>query len=177
MERGDAMKEEWRDIKGYEGRYQISNYGKVKSLKTNREKKAFLQKFGYLKVQLYDGKKARNYFVHRLVAQAFIPNYNNLREINHKDEDKTNNSVTNLEWCDRSYNVKYGKRIDVFRKRMTNHPSVSKVIQCFDFKGNLISTYPSANEASRQTKIPATSIRGCAEGLLTHAGGFKWEYQ
>ena len=171
------MKEEWRDIKGYEGRYQISNYGKVKSLKTNREKKAFIQRFGYLKVQLYDGKKVRNYFVHRLVAQTFIPNYNDLKEINHKDEIKINNSVENLEWCDRSYNCSYGKRKDLFRKKMMNHPSVSKIIKCFDFKGNLIATYPSANEASRQTEIPATSIRACAEGHSTHAGGFKWEYQ
>lgn len=169
--------EEWRDIKGYEGRYQVSNTGKIKSVRSQKEKKAFLQKYGYLKVQLYDRGKPRNYFVHRLVAEAFIPNSNNLREVNHKDENKTNNNASNLEWCNRRYNVKYGNRAALFSKKMINHPSISKIIKCFDFGGNLIAIYPSANEASRQTKIPATSIRGCAEGLLTHAGGFKWEYQ
>ena len=109
------MNEEWRDIKGYEGRYQVSNLGRVKSLNynhTSREKilKAREDKVGYLYLNLYKNNKRKTHKVHRLVAQAFIENPNNYPQVNHKDENKSNNRVENLEWCTHRYNLNYGTR-------------------------------------------------------------------
>ena len=117
------MIEEWRPIVGYEGLYEVSSYGRVRSLDKyvkSKSKSYRLHKGkvlisekntrGYLSVVLSYNGKHKAITVHRLVAQAFIPNPNNLPEINHKDEDKTNNNVENLEWCDHKYNVNYGTR-------------------------------------------------------------------
>lgn len=115
------MIENWRDIEGYEGYYQVSNYGRVKSLdrdlmckkdrKCHRKGQIIKQqknKHGYAVVTLRKPGEKKTFFVHRLVALAFIPNPEKHTEINHKDENKTNNFVTNLEWCDRVYNILYG---------------------------------------------------------------------
>ena len=116
------MQEEWRDIGGYEGLYQISNIGNVKSLgrlvnyknkgKKWQEGKILkpLNKRGYLCVGLWKNGYIKNYSVHRLVAQAFIPNPNNLPQVNHKNEIKDDNRVENLEWCNNYYNSQYGTR-------------------------------------------------------------------
>ena len=110
------MIEEWRDIKGYEGKYQISNLGRIKSLKNckgnYREKILDIKpdNRGYIRAFLYKNGKCKPYQVHRLVALHFIPNPNNYPIINHKDEDKTNNNVENLEWCTYQYNNNYGTR-------------------------------------------------------------------
>lgn len=119
--------EEWRTIKGYEGLYEVSSYGRVRSLDR-------YVKSGYESYRLHKGKvlspiiatngylfvglQGRRLSVHRLVAKAFIPNPDNLPEVNHKDEDKTNNVVDNLEWCDHSYNINYGARTE--RQKKTN---------------------------------------------------------
>ena len=116
--------EVWKDIEGYEGIYQISNTGQVKSLArkcsgrySNREiiKKPFVEKDGYFTVGLYKDGKYRYCRVHRLVAIAFIPNPNNYPEVNHIDENKQNNNVENLEWCTTRYNLTYGHRLDCAR--------------------------------------------------------------
>ena len=106
--------EEWKNIVGYEGKYQISSLGRVKSLNyrnTGKEKilKQNINK-GYKEISLFDGKTKKIYLVHRLVALHYISNPNNYPCVNHKDEDKTNNCVENLEWCSVSYNNKYGNR-------------------------------------------------------------------
>lgn len=112
--------EEWRSIQGYEGLYEVSSYGRVKSLERYKSNNGGIQllkekilrphntKKGYLTVQL----RNKRFTVHRLVAQAFIPNPDNLPQVNHKDEDKTNNNVTNLEWCTAKYNSNYGTAIE-----------------------------------------------------------------
>ena len=121
------MKEEWRDIKGYEGRYQISSFGRVKSLMNNRGKYREKiidrrpNKYGYKRVGLYKNGKSKFYSVHRLVALHFLPNPNNLPQVNHKDENKENNRVDNLEWCDSKYNNNYGTR----NKRIGEKTSVA----------------------------------------------------
>ena len=118
------MNEEWRDIRGYEGKYQVSNLGRIKSLKDShgnyREKilKFKLEVSGYLQVHLYLENKVKAFKIHRLVAEAFIPNPNNLPEVNHKDENKENNRVDNLEWCDRKYNINYGTRTQKASEKM-----------------------------------------------------------
>ena len=119
------MIEEWRSIEGYEGLYEVSSYGRVRSLDRYDNRNYFRKgkvlspgktPNGYLVVVLSCNEKQKTITVHRLVAQAFIPNPDNLLEVNHKDEDKTNNSVDNLEWCDHSYNNNYGSRMDKVRK-------------------------------------------------------------
>lgn len=106
-------KQIWKDIPGYEGKYQVSNTGRVRSLNYGRTGKIKVLKQGtkdngYKVVVIYKNGKRKKYLVHRLVAQAFIPNPNNYPIINHKDENKTNNAVWNLEWCTYEYNVNYG---------------------------------------------------------------------
>ena len=103
-------KEQWRDIEGYEGIYQVSDLGRVRSLKFGRVKvlRSYKNRYGYLKVFLSKNGKRHNIYVHRLVAYAFIPNSDKTKnEINHINEIKTDNRASNLEWCDRSYNVTY----------------------------------------------------------------------
>ncbi len=104
------MEEIWRPIEGYEGLYEISSYGRVKSLKNSIILRPKKEPTGYLRCNLYLNKNVKTVSIHRLVAQAFIPNPDNLPEVNHKDEDKTNNKVDNLEWCDHKYNSNYGTR-------------------------------------------------------------------
>lgn len=119
------MNEEWRPIEGYEGLYEVSNTGRVRSLDmyvkigygSYRLHKGKVlspgkNKDGYLLINLHCNEKNKKCLVHRLVAQAFIPNPDNLPQVNHKDEDKLNNRVENLEWCDAKYNINYGSRKD-----------------------------------------------------------------
>lgn len=108
------MIEEWRQIPGYEGLYEVSSYGRVRNSKTYRILKHWTT-FGYLMVGLSGRKK---FYVHRLVAETFIPNIEKLPQVNHKDEDKTNNRVDNLEWCTAKYNINYGSRTE--RQKNTN---------------------------------------------------------
>lgn len=102
------MDEIWTDINGYEGKCQVSTLGRIKSLKKNLIMKPMVATNGYLIACLWKNNKQKKFVIHRLVAQAFIPNPNNYKEINHIDEDKTNNRIENLEWCSHSYNMNYG---------------------------------------------------------------------
>jgi hypothetical protein len=102
----------WKDIKGYEGLYQVSNLGRVKSLgnsKSKKEKilKPFKRGRGYLTVKLFNNNKKKQIFIHRLVAETFIDNPDNLPQVNHKDENKQNNLLDNLEWCTNKDNARY----------------------------------------------------------------------
>ena len=119
------MIEERRPVVGYEGLYEVSNTGRVRSVDRYDSRNHFRKgkvlslvknKEGYLQVNLCCNGKCKMFLVHRITAQAFIPNPDNLPQINHKDEDKTNNSVDNLEWCDCSYNNNYGTRKDKVRE-------------------------------------------------------------
>ena len=104
--------EEWKNIIGYEGLYEVSNMGNVRNVRRNTLLRFSKNNYGYIQVYLYKNGIRNGFKVHRLVAQAFIPNPDNLPQVNHKDEDKTNNSVENLEWCDHKYNVNYGHRTE-----------------------------------------------------------------
>lgn len=166
------MSEVWKDIKGYEGVYMVSNWGRVKSLKYGKEKVIKPRKagIGYLQVVLFKNGKGKSYFVHRLVAQAFIPNPDNLPIINHKDEKPSNNNVDNLEWCNHCYNLTYGSRI----KRVLD--KTSKPTYQYTLDGELIAEYPSTMEVERQLGYSQGNISQCCNGKLKTANGYIWRY-
>lgn len=179
------MQEEWRDIAGYEGLYQVSNLGRVRSLdrrvKHNSLGSIFCRgclmrpcnnRYGYPTVNLSkDGGKKR-FTIHRLVAQAFIPNPNNLPEINHKDEGRTNNHVDNLEWCTALWNNTYGTKVE----RQTEK-NKKRVLQ-YDLNGNFIREWACAVDAEK-------AIMGKVTGAISHnikgksktAFGYIWRYK
>jgi WD40 repeat protein len=128
------MKEEWKDIEGYEGLYMVSNFGRVVSIQgcNPRIMKLGTTHKGYQCVGLQKEKQHKTCVVHRLVAQAFIPNPDNLPQVNHKDECKTNNRVDNLEWCTDKYNHNYGTYIE---RQRNFHPRNTPVLM-FDLNGN-----------------------------------------
>lgn len=166
-------KEYWKPVVGYEGHYQVSNFGRVKSIKFGKEiilKQHINIKGGYYYVCLLKNGKHKNYYVHRLVAQAFIPNPDNLPEVNHKDECKTNNVVSNLEWCDRKYNHNYG----TINERISQ--SQSKTVLQYDLNGNLIKEWKSINECGRNG-FNQGDICKCCNGKRKTAKGFIWVYK
>lgn len=171
------MEEIWKDIKGYEGLYQVSNLGRIKSFR--RGKRAYcpteyilknsITDKGYCMVTLYNNTKREKFLVHRLVAEAFIPNPNSMPHINHIDENKTNNCVNNLEWCTPQYNNCYGTAR--FRAMMTKgHP----VHQCL-INGEWLATYATNSVASEITGVSVKEISACLRGSLHSAGGFVWK--
>ena len=177
--------ERWRDIEGYEGLYQISSCGRVKSLERYKNGKSGSNIFmkerilkprktsdGYLQVTLCKDCNSKQPLIHRLVAQAFIPNPNNLPQVNHKNEDKQSNFVCNLEFCDCKYNINYGSHNERMKKSQINNPSKSKKVLCIET--NVI--YESTREAERQTGIRHSNISSCCNGKLKTAGGYPWKY-
>lgn len=161
----------YKDIEGYEGIYQVSNLGNVKSLNYNRTSKEKILKplngkDGYLFVILSKQGKRKTHLVHRIVAQTFIDNPNNLPQINHKDEDKTNNCINNLEFCDCQYNINYGTR----NQRAAD--SLSKQVLCLE-TGEI---YASTHQVQRQLGFNHTCISQCCNGRCKQAYGFHWKY-
>ena len=164
----------WKDVVGWEGLYQVSSFGRVKSFRRKEPHllSTCVGKHGYRVVLLYNGNGQRkNERVHRLVAQAFIPNPNGYPYINHKDEDRTNNHVDNLEWCTAEYNSNYGTCKE--RIGLTNGIPVLK----YDLEGNFISEYPTMTEAERNEGIDHTNICICCEGKISHCNNFIWIYK
>lgn len=190
--KGSNNMEIWKDIKGYEGEYQVSNLGNVKSLerymtKPNRwggqtvyfHKEKQISKNlckGYYKVHLYKDTEREIKSVHRLVAEAFLPNPNNLAQVNHKDENKLNNNVDNLEWCTHEYNMAYGTgRIRAGQKHI-NLKALSKPVMQYTKDGKLVNTYPSIAEAGRQLGVCSRSIGQVANARKGTAYGYQWRF-
>ena len=171
------MKEIWKDIKGYEGLYQVSNKGNVKSLNYNRTGeerilRPWVDNNEYLRVKLYRKGNCKKLLVHRLVLMAFAP-INNMDkfDVNHKDENKKNNNLDNLEWCDRSYNINYG----------TRNQKISKpIIQLDPTTNKVINIYRSAMEADRQGFHHGSIAQCCKNRYTKHSPniyrGYKWQY-
>ena len=164
----------WKDIEGYEGLYQVSNLGRVKSLNYHRTgKEGILEGYGndYLQVNLCKDGNREQPLVHVLVATAFIENPDNLPEVNHKDENKYNNCMDNLEWCSHSYNNTYNDKAKKVGKKL------SKSVIGINKISGLILEFPSTCEASRQTGIDQGNITKCCKGKrYKSAGGYIWHY-
>ena len=173
-------KEIWKDIEGYEGLYQVSNLGRVKSLKRitkipnamrKQDEKIIKPKTTgyYYHVKLCKNGQVKNFTIHRLVAKTFIPNPENLPCINHKDENKLNNVVSNLEWCTYKYNNNYGNRVQKASQKQ------QKQINQYDLRDNFIKCWNSINEAIRFYKN--RHIWDASVGKRKTASGFKWEFK
>lgn len=153
----------------FEKKYLISSHGRILGIGTYNTCKKFelirqYKKQGrnwYMQVRLHDNGRARTFETHVLVARAFIPNPDNLPMINHKDEDKTNNHVENLEWCTNSYNIAY---------------SQGKKVAQYSINGYFIRMFNCIADASRQYNIPVTNICKCCRGKRRSAGNFIWKY-
>ena len=165
------MKEIWKDIKGFEGLYQVSNLGRVKSLRRNIILRQGITRKGYESVLLCTNSIHKGYYIHRLVAHAFIPNPDNLPQVNHKDENKTNNCVGNLEWCDGKYNINYGTGI---AKRVK---SQSKKVLQFKPDGTFVKEWESTMDVERNLGFDNAHISKCCRGKYAYAYGFLWKYK
>ena len=165
------MKEIWKDIKDYEGHYQVSNWGRVKSIKFGKEiiLKHYKDGRGYLCVRLYKYNSSIQYKVHRLVAEAFLPNTDNLPQVNHKDEHKDNNIVSNLEWCSNEYNNRYGTRIE----------RTSKPVLQYTLDGEFVKEWHSTMECYRKNGFNCSNISKCCRKLEHYksAYGYIWRYK
>ena len=169
------MNEIWKDIDGYEGLYQVSNLGRVKSLNylhTGKERnlKPGTDGSGYRFVGLYKNGKTRLFYIHRLVAKAFIPNPDGKLEVNHKDENKTNNCVDNLEWMTRQENNNYGTRNERVSK------SLSKSVFQYSLDGEFIRKWPSTIQIERDLGFSIGNISQCCNGKLKSAYGYIWKF-
>jgi len=181
------MEEVWKDIVDYEGLYQISNFGRIKSMKRevcnnyllsgkqkrNEMIRASFNKKGYRRISLCKNGKAKNFMVHRLVACAFVENPNNLTSINHKDENKSNNNAYNLEWCSVSYNINYGSR----NKKVTD--KLSKAVIQITMDGNKVKEWDTIRDVERELGFNASSIIKCCKMREKYysAYGYKWKYK
>jgi len=167
--------------------YFVHEDGRIWSGKTNKFLKPAYTKAGYASVELFNQEGNKRLLIHRLVASAFIPNPDNLPQINHKDENPKNNHVDNLEWCSAKYNMNYGIgaktrhwKVDYskpcFRENaIKNGKKVARPVSMYSLDGNFIKTFESAAEASRQTGIQATNITKAVRTKY-NAGGFAWRY-
>lgn len=181
----------WRDIPGYEGYYQASTLGNIRSVSrtvksTSRNSNTYIKKLeSVILSQATNDKvnykqkivilsiegKHRTCVVARLIAATFIPNPNNLPQINHKDEDPTNNKVSNLEWCDSNYNNNYGLR----SLRESNTKTKYRINQ-YDKSGEFIKTWRNSKDIQRELGINHSSVLQCCRGERKQAGGFIWKF-
>lgn len=161
----------WKNIEGYEGIYEISNYGRIKNVKRGSLVQHCLNKVGYAVVKLPKEGKRVHHKLHRLIANAFLPNPNNYPVINHKDEVKANNNLSNLEWCTHQYNNTYNQIH--YRRNKSHRTSVIKM----SIDGVFIESYNSVNEAGASNNIHPSSISNCLRGRDKTAAGFRWKYK
>ena len=165
------MKEIWKDIKDYEGLYQVSNLGRVKRITTGRVLKPLKHANGYLMVKLSKNSIVYTKTVHRLVAEAFIPNPEHKSEINHIDENKTNNNVSNLEWMTRKENINHGTRTE----RMSKTQSIP--IIATNIKTGESKEFYGARECARQLGLTHGNITSVLKGRYKQTGGYTFKYK
>lgn len=184
---GGFMQEIWKDVKGYEGRYKVSNLGRIKSTRKwrgNKYKERYIESetllhgyvgnTGYVYIHL-DGK---NCTLHRLIAKTFIPNPENKPQVNHIDGNKLNNNIKNLEWCTNKENAIHARKKGLLNERdsICGTKNGIKVIQ-YDLQMNIIKVWDSAKRAGRELNIDCSCITKCCKGKRNKCGGYKWQYE
>lgn len=175
-------------VVGYEGIYEVSNYGHVYGLKRKNARGQIVNPIvkatkpnnrGYIQICLSKDGKQKYMLLHRIVAEAFIPNPEGLPQVNHKDENKNNNSADNLEWCTNAYNRHYGSGM---RKSIENHDykqiaeKNKKTVLQLDKNGNVLNSWLGLKAAEAATGVGESNIRRCCYGRGSYAGGFMWKY-
>lgn len=180
-----VMKEIWKPIKDYEGLYEISNFGNVKILARNYTRYNYLTKRyniikvkekitqgtingGYRRICLTKNKVEKNKHIHKLVAEAFIPNPNNYSYVNHIDGNKQNNYIDNLEWC-----TLYQNNTHAYKTGLRKSTDITPILQ-YDLEGNFIREYKSINEASKETNLDIRHISRNINGIGKQIGGYKF---
>lgn len=189
------MEEIWKDIEGYEGIYQVSNLGRVRSLdriitqhhpETGKDvtyvvhgqiMAPYFNMNGYQCVRLRSEKGRRTFLVHRLVAKEFVPNPNGYDIVNHKDESRDNNHADNLEWCTQKYNVNYGTSIQRLSESHMNRSDLSKAVEMLSLGGELLKEFPSAREAARFLRASNSHISRCCRDNSKTCKGYRWRYK
>lgn len=180
----------WKKIDNFDN-YEISSLGRVKTadkiiVRTNgrpmpfpgRILKPYKDSKGYLHISIYNDAHIKHKFqIHRLVAKYFIPNPNNLPQVNHKDENKSNNCVDNLEWCTNNYNTNYGNRNYNLSRSFKNNSKTSKIILQYDKDKNLLKEWPSINEIRRSLNYGTAGIWKCCQGKQNYAYNYIWRYK
>lgn len=181
-------KEQWKPIPQYEGLYEVSDKGNVRSVAQYtchhtvvprpkpRMVRAGLTHDGYARVTLSKYGEQRHATVHRLVALAFIPNPDNLPQVNHKDENPQNNSVDNLEWCTGKQNCNYGQHCQRIKDRLNRKHHLAKPVAQLDRDGDVIQIYKSVSEAARQMGVRSENISRCCNGKNSLSCGYGWKY-
>ena len=159
-----------KPIKGYEGVYEISNQGRVYSVRTGKFLKPKPNTRGYLQVDLCVKGSHKMAFVHRLVADAFLDNPHNYPQVNHKDENILNNHADNLEWCTPLHNLLYGTRVE----RIIQHHK--KAVEQLDMSGNVVRLFESLADAEKLCGYNHANISNCCNGKLKSAYGFRWRF-
>lgn len=190
------MEEIWKDVVGFEGLYEVSNLGNIRSLphetliQRKKGKPYYIRKqgkvvtpqqrqHGYLAVWLYgnggnNGRSGKQYSVHRIVAEAFISNPNGYEEVNHINENKTDNRSCNLEWCTHRENSIHGTRGERIGKANKNGKKSTPIAQ-YTLDGELVKVFPSFQEAQRQG-YQSGNVWCCVKGKYSHAYGYIWRY-
>lgn len=184
-----SIQTKWKDIVGYENEYQINQFGEIRTLKNSPKLKKYdvlkpqiSKRNGYVYQMLYKNGKEKLLRVHRLVAMAFLPNPNNLPQVNHKDGNKQNNSVDNLEWCEQSDNMKHAYKNGLQtpsenqRKAIINTNKLKQKKVCQIKDGEVINTFSGISEASRQTKISISCISRCCNLKRKSTNGYEWRF-
>lgn len=182
------INEEWKDIDEYKGVYQVSTFGNIRRVNRwagNQCKSVYVEDIkevtpyiddkGYIRVCLSYKNKAKHFRVHRLVARAFIPNPSGLLQINHKDEDKTNNHVDNLEWCTAVYNSNYGTRTKRISEKNLAFGAKRSINQ-YSKDGMFIREWQSLTEAANVLGLHVSKISSCCHNRNKTCGGYIWKF-
>lgn len=183
------MQEKWKDIEGYEGLYQVSNIGRIKSLERYKKNHSKMKKVEekilaqtkdkneYFTVLLSRDGKSKRFKVHRLVANAFIINTDGLLEVNHKNGIKTDNKLENLEWCSRNENMQHASKMNLMKPCIGNNNPLSKTIIQYDKDMNKIAEYGCIREIERKTRYRNQNISHCCNGKFKTAYGYIWRFK
>jgi hypothetical protein len=165
------IKEKWKDVVGYEGVYQVSTIGRVKRIDSGKILRIAIRKDGYATVSLWKNNIGKSFCVHRLVALSFLENPEGKPMVNHIDSNKSNNNISNLEWCTRCENAKHGYDFGNVRP-----PRLDKKVWKVSLSGERIKMYMSIRDAAKDNNADDSHITKVLKGKLNKTANFKWEY-